>query len=335
VDFDARLRLAAFDWLRLRTNDGTTAITSSELADFTFEGEPFRLIAPMQGIWKPSRFDAALSIRTAYRPEGADRPYEDMFSDDGVIHYKWRGVGPNHYENRALRAARELQSPLIWFVGVADATYLPLFPVYLAREDRDARAFVGTFEELRDLVFAESILEERLRRYIKVETKKRLHQPVFRATVMRGVPNKLCGLLDSTRTTAGCRAHHRRLRGSRHASVRNGMALCKIHHAAVDSHILGVRPDLVVEIREDLLREHDGPMLEHGLKQRHNQKLLVLPRRRADLPDPDLLELRFHAFRAAGQPFEEPAGVPTALPQGHRLERKSDANMTPAIHLHP
>jgi hypothetical protein len=45
-----------------------------------------------------------------------------------------------------------------------------LFPVYLAREDRDARAFVRTFQELRDLVFAESILEERLRRHIKVET---------------------------------------------------------------------------------------------------------------------------------------------------------------------
>ena len=73
MDFDTRLRLAAFDWLRVRSNDGTTAIKSADLADFRFEGEPFRLIAPMQGIWKPSTFDAALSIRTAYRPEGADR----------------------------------------------------------------------------------------------------------------------------------------------------------------------------------------------------------------------------------------------------------------------
>lgn len=136
-----------------------------------------------------------------------------------------RGVDPNHYENRALRAAMELQSPLIWFVGVADATYLPLFPVYLAREDRDARAFVGTFEELRDLVFAESILEERLRRYIKVETKKRLHQPgtTRSSSCFRGVAPtcriRICSSCVSTlsalranplRSQPACRQHSRR-----------------------------------------------------------------------------------------------------------------------------
>jgi putative restriction endonuclease len=262
VDFDTRLRLAAFDWLRVRSNDGTTAIKSADLADFRFEGEPFRLIAPMQGIWKPSTFDAALSIRTAYRPEGADRPYEDMFSDDGIIHYKWRGIDANHYENVALRAAMELQTPLIWFVGVADATYLPLFPVYLAHDDRLAREFVGTFDELRDLVFSESILEERLRRYVKVETKKRLHQPVFRATVLRAYRT----------SCAVCSLRHGQLLDAAHIvadsaeagipSVRNGLALCKIHHAAFDANILGILADLVVEIREDLLHENDGPMLK-------------------------------------------------------------------------
>ena len=299
MDFDTRLRLAAFDWLRVRSNDGTTAIKSADLADFRFEGEPFRLIAPMQGIWKPSTFDAALSIRTAYRPEGADRPYEDMFSDDGIIHYKWRGIDANHYENVALRAAMELQTPLIWFVGVADATYLPLFPVYLAHEDREAREFVGTFDELRDLVFSESILEERLRRYVKVETKKRLHQPVFRATVLRAYRT----------SCAVCSLRHGQLLDAAHIvadsaeagipSVRNGLALCKIHHAAFDANILGIRADLVVEIREDLLHENDGPMLKHGLQQRHNQKLLVIPRRRTDLPDPDRLAQRYEAFRTA------------------------------------
>lgn len=35
----------------------------------------------------------------------------------------------------------------------------------------------------------------------------------------------------------------------------NGMALCKIHYASFDAHILGIRPDFVVEIREDILAE--------------------------------------------------------------------------------
>ena len=294
MDFDTRLRLAAFDWLRVRSNDGTTAIKSADLADFRFEGEPFRLIAPMQGIWKPSTFDAALSIRTAYRPEGADRPYEDMFSDDGIIHYKWRGIDANHYD--VARAAMECNT-----VNLVRrrARHIYRFPVYLAHEDREAREFVGTFDELRDLVFSESILEERLRRYVKVETKKRLHQPVFRATVLRAYRT----------SCAVCSLRHGQLLDVAHIvadsaeagipSVRNGLALCKIHHAAFDANILGIRADLVVEIREDLLHENDGPMLKHGLQQRHNQKLLVIPRRRTDLPDPDRLAQRYEAFRTA------------------------------------
>jgi putative restriction endonuclease len=49
-------------------------------------------------------------------------------------------------------------------------------------------------------------------------------------------------------------------------TVSNGLALCKLHHAAFDGHILVLRPDLIVEIREDILREKGGPMLGHGLR---------------------------------------------------------------------
>jgi len=82
--------------------------------------------------------------------------------------------------------------------------------------------------------------------------------------------------------------------------VRNGLALCKIHHAAYDSGILGIRPDKVVEIRTDLLSEIDGPMLQHGLKEQHGQPLMALPRIRKEQPDPLLLEMSYVRFRAAG-----------------------------------
>lgn len=42
--------------------------------------------------------------------------------------------------------------------------------------------------------------------------------------------------------------------------------MCKIHHAANDSDIVGVRPDGVAEVRHDVLEETDGPMLRHGLQ---------------------------------------------------------------------
>jgi hypothetical protein len=48
---------------------------------------------------------------------------------------------------------------------------------------------------------------------------------------------------------------------------------------------MGVRPDYVIEIRDDVLREVDGPMLVHGL-QGWNGKALRVPRQAALRPDP-------------------------------------------------
>jgi putative restriction endonuclease len=82
--------------------------------------------------------------------------------------------------------------------------------------------------------------------------------------------------------------------------VPNGLALCKIHHAAFDGNILGIRPDLVVELRRDILEEEDGPMLRHGLQELHGRALLVVPRARELKPDPARLEARYQVFRQAG-----------------------------------
>ena len=83
------------------------------------------------------------------------------------------------------------------------------------------------------------------------------------------------------------------------AAVRNGLALCKIHHAAYDAGILGISPDYRVAIREDVLVEVDGPLFEHGIKGLHGLSLMVTPRRRVDRPDPALLDQRFARFLSA------------------------------------
>lgn len=80
--------------------------------------------------------------------------------------------------------------------------------------------------------------------------------------------------------------------------VTNGMAMCKLHHAAFDRNVLGVRPDLTVAIREDVLEEVDGPMLTHGLKDFHNQRLLHVPRRPLDKPGSEFLEQRWVQFQS-------------------------------------
>ena len=299
-DVDTRLRREAQAWLTVRTHDGQVAVSWQDLLDFEFDGRPFKLMDPQRGIRKPRMLTAALSIRTTYTAEGRARPYEDAMGADGLLRYKWRGDDPTHPENVALRQAWRQGVPLIWFFGVGPALYQPVFPVYLVREEPDRQQFVVAHAVTRELAADGTPVTEHLRRYILRETYQRVHQPVFRASVMRAYGTRC----------AVCALRHRELLDAAHivpdreqagvAAVRNGLALCKIHHAAYDCRVLGIRPDLVVEIRADLLHEIDGPMLEHGLKGRHGQRLMALPTSRSELPDPDLLDHRYAAFRDVG-----------------------------------
>ncbi len=137
------------------------------------------------------------------------------------------------------------------------------------------------------------------RDYVARLTKLRLHQPVFRARVLRAYAE----------TCAMCRLHHAELLDAAHIIrdglphgtpvVPNGLSLCKLHHAAYDRNLLGVRPDLVIEVQRRVLDEIDGPGLRHGLQDMAAARLLV-PRVRDAQPDPIRLEERYAEFRAAG-----------------------------------
>jgi putative restriction endonuclease len=69
-----------------------------------------------------------------------------------------------------------------------------------------------------------------------------------------------------------------------------------LHHAAFDRNFLAIRPDYVVEIRQDILEENDGPMLLHGLKEMHGQQI-ILPKKYEHRPRQALLERRYERFR--------------------------------------
>jgi putative restriction endonuclease len=77
------------------------------------------------------------------------------------------------------------------------------------------------------------------------------------------------------------------------------LALCKLHHAAFDADILGVRPDLRIELRHDVLRDADGPMLKVGLQGFDGQTITVT-RQKLLRPDVDFLAERYEGFRRAG-----------------------------------
>jgi putative restriction endonuclease len=66
---------------------------------------------------------------------------------------------------------------------------------------------------------------------------------------------------------------------------------------AFNNDVFGIRPDYLIQVRPDVLEEHDGPPLRYELQAIHETKL-NLPRQRAARPDPLLLEERWTRFPA-------------------------------------
>jgi putative restriction endonuclease len=253
-------------------------------------------VATQQGIWKPRDLTAALSILTVFTPAGQRAPYADAVGADGLARYKHRGQNPHHADNRALRAACEYGLPLIWFIGVSPGVYEAIRPVWVIGEEPASQAFVVAVDQSQR---SAAVGDAASRAYVEQLTKQRVHQPVFRAQV-----------ISAYGTCAICRLKYPSLLDAAHILrdghprgdpvVQNGLALCKIHHAAFDQNLIGVRPDrLVVEVRQDVRLQSDGPMLLHGLQEMQGVPL-VLPHARWARPDPTRLEERWEEFRHAG-----------------------------------
>jgi len=301
-DIDQRVRLAAFDWLSKRVAMYGDVIPREILAQgFEFEGKRVPLVSP-QGIFKPKLLsEIPLSIVTTTKG-----PYKDSFGKDGLLQYSYRGTDPKHRDNVGLRAAMLKHIPLIYFHSVVPGKYLAIWPVYVVGDSpkelkfkvaADDMAFVQ--QGLLPAVFDYDTESEARRAYITRSVKQRLHQRGFRERVLRAYREQC----------AFCKLRHLELLDAAHIvadsdpegepAVTNGISLCKLHHAAFDCNIVGVRPDYVIEVRQDILTEEDGPMLKHGLVEL-NRKRIILPSPAKLSPDRQLLERRYEEFRAAG-----------------------------------
>jgi putative restriction endonuclease len=155
-------------------------------------------------------------------------------------------------------------------------------------------------DELRDFGDLEPPAEDQWpeKRYITRAVKQRLHQQEFRVLVLHAY-HEQCTM---------CRLRHPQLLDAAHIlpdreersrpEIPNGLSLCKIHHGAFDIGIVGVDPDYRIHVRKDVLDEHDGPMLRHGLQELHGHRL-ALPKRQRDRPNRDYLAERYGRFRVA------------------------------------
>lgn len=296
MSLDHETRIAAFDWLKGQMDSHGDVLPRHVLEKgFVHAGRRIPLISPA-GIFTPKGLTYPLTITTA--PRG---PYDDMIGREGLLSYRYRGSDPQHRDNVGLRQAMRDRVPLIYLYGIMPGRYFVVWPVFIVADDPAHLTFTVEFDDAA-VISAENPkdyeLAEPRRAYVTSQVKVRLHQRGFRERVIYAYRTQC----------AFCMLRHEELLDAAHIipdtepesrpSVTNGIALCKLHHAAFDSFIIGVSPGYVIEVREDVLKEHDGPMLQHGIKELHSQKI-ILPRREEFMPDKGFLEWRYERFREA------------------------------------
>lgn len=297
-----QLRLAAFAHVKGLVGIHGEVLSAGLLRQgFRFRGEQVYLKG-QQGIFKPKVLDdgAPLSITTGAAGRGT--PYRDHFSEGGErLFYHYRAGNPDHVQNRWMRNALNRKLPMIYFHGVVEGAYLPVWPVFVIGDERHREMFqIAVDDAMYARVEAGAGEEhdesaEARRAYITRATRRRLHQGGFRARVLKAYRER-CAL---------CRLRHTSLLDAAHIIpdsdprgepvIGNGLALCKLHHAAFDRNIIGIHPDRIVQVRPDILDEDDGPMLQHGLKNLHEHPLL-LPRHKEDYPESARLDERYQEF---------------------------------------
>lgn len=293
---EGEIRMAAFKWLEEQTMFEDILSWTTLQQGFSYQGQRITLVGP-QGIWKPRAFKTMpISITTS-----PNSPYSDGLTDDGLLHYKYRGTDPFHPDNVGLRQAMVEQVPLIYFHGIGVNKYLAAWPVFIIEDNPTNLTFTVAVDDKQHALVDRATLgevDEYRRQYITASFRVRLHQRAFRTRVLEAYRSQC----------AFCQLRHAELLDAAHITpdgapdgmpvVTNGLSLCKIHHAAFDRHFIGVSPDYEIVVREDLLHEQDGPMLRHGIQEIHQRKL-ILPRKAIEHPDRDRLAERFEEFRKA------------------------------------
>jgi putative restriction endonuclease len=283
---------AALDVLRAQFGD-ELSYTHALRQGFSHGGSKIPFLSPQKGIYRAAaqRGPAALSVNTS-----AKSPYDDEVTDDGFL-YAYRDGPIDQPDNRALRAAHQLATPLVYFVATRSGHYRANYPCYVEADLPAERRvlitpgkMVGPLDEREAVPLIDTIEK----RYAVRQTRVRLHQARFRGLVLPAYRERC----------AVCRLKELRLLDAAHIvadanplgtpGISNGLSLCSIHHRAFDEDLVGISPDYVVHVSKRLLEDDDGPMLD-VLKGFQGQAI-ELPHRKAWQPDRDLLAARFDAF---------------------------------------
>jgi putative restriction endonuclease len=306
--FEERVRAVVFESIRQRQAlHGEVLPVEVIQQPVRVEGEEISIFMLQRGIHKPRQLGAALAVTTTPPKAHRDAPYADRFGSDGMFLYHYRDPGSDsrrsvldaERDNESVRVAMRRSLPIVYWYGVVPGQYRPFLPVYVVADHPDRREFSLDLTEMGARHLDDLAADAPSREYRARIVQTRMHQARFRQAVLRAYRH-CCSVCRLKRGELVEAAHIVGDADGGEPVVENGMALCKLHHAAFDRHILGIRPDLKVVIRQDVLEEVDGPMLRHGLQEFHGLDLMVLPTRLAERPSPSFLEQRWTRFTEAG-----------------------------------
>src|SRR5215831_9510345 len=182
---DLEIRRAAFEWLEEQVDLHGQVLSRDLLEEgFPYKDERIPLVSP-QGIFKPRQMTLPLSITTV-----ADGPYEDAFGPS-LLRYRYRGRDPNHRDNVGLRELIRRREPLIYFHALIKGKYLPVWPVFVVKDDPSSLTFSVTVDDALALrlgadmsTVAEDAAADIRRGYITTTIKQRIHQAAFRERVI-------------------------------------------------------------------------------------------------------------------------------------------------------
>ena len=116
-------------------------VTRPALEALQVGNETRRIIDRNRGIWNPQSMLATLSVVS--NPSG---PYADVDVGDSLLAYDYR-AGSTDGDNKKMRRAYELGLPIILLRTIRPGVFVPVFPVYVVKDDIDNRQFVLALDE--------------------------------------------------------------------------------------------------------------------------------------------------------------------------------------------
>ena len=305
TDPDRHIRAAAFAAIeKLSREWGGQVPWNAIRVGFQADGESVLFANQAKGIFKPRQMSAALSIKTTVPRPGRSPWYRDqgpgsanLDSATGLLRYDLAHGGRADPTNRALWTAMQRGSPLIYFIGLAPATYQPIFPVWVKEfKQEEGYVLLATADfEVAKIGSADTAGEGIEASYSSTMIRTRNHQAWF-STRTKAAYQWRCAFSGLPIRELLVGAHIVPDAEGGPPSVQNGICMSALHHVAFDSHLIGVDPDFQIHVSSRLNEQEDGDLLV-ALKDLDGTPLR-LPIEREDWPDRIFLQRRFVRFRS-------------------------------------